>query len=126
MLHYCNGSTASSFGFMLEGHHNGDKDPGAGADMDIAAGMVVIAGCLGQIPLSKWGYRTWYTPFSSLGRHRVSEMIWRIDSIRRKLKGAPCTSIPTIALALACIYRSSMWLQRGMYTYTEVRHQGTL
>ena len=32
---------------MLQGHHNEGNEFGPGADMNIAAGMLVIAGCLG-------------------------------------------------------------------------------
>lgn len=44
-LDCCNGSTAYSFGSMLQGNPNGDKDPGFGANVD-AAEMVFIAGSL--------------------------------------------------------------------------------
>ena len=113
------------FGFMLEEHHNGDKDPGSGAGTDIAVEMLATAGCLSQISFSKGVDRTWYTSFSSLERHRASEMMSRIDSIRRTLNGAPRISIPTFALAIACIYRSFMWHQRNMYNWNPVCHRGT-
>lgn len=62
---------------MLEGDPNEDKDPGLGANVDIAAGMVVITGSLRQI-ISKRGYSTWYAPDQSLERHHTREMLSRI------------------------------------------------
>lgn len=43
---------------MLQGHHNEDKEFGPGVDMDIGAGILVIAGCFGQISYLKWIHKT--------------------------------------------------------------------
>ena len=94
---------------MLQGYHNEDKQFGPGADMDIGAGMPIIADCLGWISLSSQNYRAWCTTISPLGRQCSSEMMSRIDSIRRKLKGAPRTSIPNLALAIAYIDRPARY-----------------
>lgn len=64
----------------------GTRTPALAQNVGIAAGMVVIAGSLRQI-ISKWGYSAWYAPVQSLERHRACEMLSRIDSIRRGLKG---------------------------------------
>ena len=115
-LDYLNKSTASPCGFMLQGHRNKDEEFRHSAGMDIAVGALDIAGRLGQICYSRQIYRAWYTTNSSPGRQCASEMMSRIDSIRRKLKGAPRTWIPTLALAMACIHRSPTW-PRARYVH---------